>query len=170
MKQSVRSLTHAAILAALYVVLTHLQNFLLPGTTSLAIQFRLSEALCVFALFTPSAIWGLSIGCFIYNISYFGALPLDFFIGTAATALATMAMYQFRNVRLLKKLPLISLLMPALCNALLVGWELSVYLGGAFFLNAAYVAIGEAAVLLSLGTALYFLLSSRRLNAALFGR
>ena len=169
MKQSARNLTHAAILAALYVVLTHLQNFLLPGTTSAAIQFRLSEALCVFALFTPAAIWGLSIGCFIYNLSFFGALPLDFFIGTAATALATMAMYRFREVRLFKKIPLISLLMPALFNALLVGWELSVYLGGAFFLNAAYVAIGEAAVLLSLGTALYFLLSNRRLNGVLFG-
>ena len=168
MKQSTKNLTHAAILAALYVVLTHLQNFLLPGTTSAAIQFRLSEALCVFALFTPAAIWGLSIGCFIYNISYFGALPLDFFIGTAATALATMLMYCLRDVRIWK-LPLVSMLMPAICNALLVGWELSVYLGGAFLLNAGYVAIGEGAVLLTLGTALYFLLSGRKLNRVLFG-
>ncbi len=169
MKQSVRDLTHAAILAAVYVVLTHLQNLLLPGTTSSAIQFRLSEALCVFALFTPSAIWGLSIGCFIYNISYFGALPLDFFIGTAATALTTMLMYRLRDVRIVK-LPLAALFMPAIFNGLLVGWELSVYLGGAFLLNAAYVAIGEAAVLLTLGVALYFLLQGRRLNAMLFGR
>ncbi len=169
MKQSVRDLTHAAILAALYVVLTHLQNFLLPGTTSAAIQFRLSEALCVFALFTPSAIWGMSIGCFIYNISYFGALPLDFFIGTAATALAAMLMYRLREVHIMK-LPLPSLLMPAIFNGLLVGWELSVYLGGAFLLNAAYVAIGEAAVLLSVGVALYFLLRGRRINRLLFGR
>ncbi|MBE6985596.1 MAG: QueT transporter family protein [Ruminococcaceae bacterium] len=169
MKQSIKNLTHAAIIAALYVVLTHLQNFLLPGTTSAAIQFRLSEALCVFALFTPSAIWGLSIGCFIYNISYFGALPLDFFIGTAATALATMAMYQFRNLKVLK-LPVLSLAMPAVFNALLVGWELSVYIGGSFLLNAAYVAIGEAAVLFTLGIALYALLSNRRLNSLLFGR
>jgi len=169
MKQSVRDLTHAAILAAVYVVLTHLQNLLLPGTTSSVIQFRLSEALCVFALFTPSAIWGLSIGCFIYNISYFGALPLDFFIGTAATALTTMLMYRLRDVRIMK-LPLAALFMPAIFNGLLVGWELSVYLGGAFLLNAAYVAIGEAAVLLTLGVALYFLLQGRRLNAMLFGR
>ena len=140
---------------------------MLPGTTSNAIQFRISEALCVFAIFTPSAIWGLGLGCLIYNLSYLGALPLDFFIGTAATVLATMVMYQCRNLRVLK-VPIVALLMPAVCNGLLVGWELTIYLGGAFALNAAYVAIGELAVLLSLGTALYFLLCTPRLQATLF--
>jgi uncharacterized membrane protein len=61
------------------------------------------------------------------------------------------------------------LLMPALFNALLVGWELSVYIGGGFGLNALYVAIGEAAVLLSLGTALYYAIRVRRLDKRLFG-
>lgn len=168
MKQSTRDLTHAAVLAALYVGLTFLQNALLPGTTAMAIQFRLSEALCVFSLFTPSAIWGLSIGCMIYNLSYAGALPLDFFIGTSATLLATLAIYFFRNVRLFK-LPLLSLLMPAIFNALLVGWELTVYIGSTFWLNATYVAIGELAVLLTLGMLLYLALSGRRLNRLLFG-
>lgn len=169
MKHNTRDLTHAAILAALYVVLTFLQNILLPGTTSMAIQFRLSEALCVFALFTPAAVWGLGIGCMIYNLSYAGALPLDFFVGTCATLLATLSMYQFRHVKLFK-LPLLALLMPALFNAILVGWELTIYIGSSFWLNALYVAIGEAAVLLVLGTALYFILSGSRLNRALFGR
>ena len=80
-----------------------------------------------------------------------------------------MLMYRLRDVRIVK-LPLAALFMPAIFNGLLVGWELSVYLGGAFLLNAAYVAIGEAAVLLTLGVALYFLLQGRRLNAMLFGR
>ena len=35
-----RDLVHAAVLAALYVALGLLQNLLLPGTTSMAIQFR----------------------------------------------------------------------------------------------------------------------------------
>ena len=56
MKHTVRSLVRGAVFAALYAVLTFLQNLLLPGTTSAAIQFRLSEALCIFALFTPDAI------------------------------------------------------------------------------------------------------------------
>ena len=47
MKHTVRSLVRGAVFAALYAVLTFLQNLLLPGTTSAAIQFRLSEALCM---------------------------------------------------------------------------------------------------------------------------
>ena len=53
------------------------------------------------------------------------------------------------------------MLLPAVTNAILVGWELAVYIGGGFLLNAVYVAIGEAIVLLTLGTALYCLLRSR---------
>ncbi len=169
MKHKTRDLTHAAMLAALYVVLTFLQNILLPGTTSMAIQFRLSEVLCVFALFTPSAVWGLGIGCMIYNISYAGALPLDFFVGTCATLLATLAMYQLRNLKVLK-VPILAILMPAVFNALLVGWELTVYIGSTFWINALYVAVGELAVLLTLGVALYFVLSNQRLQKMLFGR
>lgn len=169
MKHKTRDLTQAAVIAALYVTLTFLQNLLLPGTTSMMIQFRLSEALCVFALFTPAAIWGLALGCMIYNLTYAGALPLDFFVGTCATLLAALSMYQLRNLKLFR-VPILALLMPALFNALLVGWELSVYIGGIFGINALYVAIGELGVLLTLGTALYFILSAKRLNRLLFGR
>jgi uncharacterized membrane protein len=58
--------------------------------------------------------------------------------------------------------------MPALFNSLLVGWELSIYIGGAFYLNAIYVAIGEAAVLLTLGSALYYAMKKRKLDTRLF--
>ena len=51
---------------------------------------------------------------------------------------------------------MLGVLLPAITNALLVGWELSVYIGGGFWLNGLYVAIGELAVLLTLGTALYY--------------
>ena len=59
---------------------------------------------------------------------------------------------------------LFGLLLPAICNAVLVGWELAVYIGGGFLINALYVAIGEAAVLLTLGTALYYTIKNRRLD------
>ena len=58
--------------------------------------------------------------------------------------------------------------MPALFNALLVGWELTVYIGGGFFLNALYVALGELGVLYTLGSALYFALGRPRIQAQLF--
>ena len=67
-----------------------------------------------------------------------------------------------------KGYPLPGMLMPALFNALLVGWELTAYIGGGFWMNAVYVAIGEAAVLLSLGTALYYAMKNRGLDRRLF--
>jgi len=168
MKKRTRDLTHAALLAALYVALTHFQNLLLPGSATWAIQFRVSEALCILALFTRAAIPGLSIGCLLFNLSYSAALPLDFLLGTLASALACTCMYLTRNIKI-RGIPLLSLLMPSLWNGLLVGWELEVYIGGGFWLNALYVAIGEAAVLLTLGMALYFAMKARRLDSRLFG-
>lgn len=162
MNKKVRFLTHSALLAALYVILTHLQNLLFPNSASMAVQFRLSEALCVLAFFTPAAIPGLSLGCLLFNLTSGAALPLDFLLGTAATALSTWCMWLTRKITV-KSCPLLGLLMPALFNALLVGWELSVYIGGGFPLNALLVAFGEAVVLLVPGSALYYAIRKRNL-------
>lgn len=167
MSSRTRFLAHAAIIAALYAVLTHLQNLILPGSATWAIQMRLSEALCVLSFFTPAAIPGLSLGCLLFNLTYSATLPLDFLVGTLATYLACQGMYLLRKVTI-RGLPLLGLLLPALFNAILVGWELTVYIGGGFFLNALYVAIGEAVILLIPGTALYYLLRSRGLAQRLF--
>jgi uncharacterized membrane protein len=167
MKTKSHYLAHAALIAALYVALTYLQNILIPGSATWAIQFRASEALCILAFFTPAAIPGLTVGCFLFNLSYAGALPLDILVGSLATLLSTGCMWLTRKVTV-KKLPLLGLLMPALFNAILVGWELSVYIGGGFGINALYVAIGEAAVLLTLGIALFCAMRARRLDTRLF--
>lgn len=167
MNKRIRHMAHGAIIAAMYVGLTHLQNLLLPGSATWAIQLRLSEALCVLAFFTPAAIPGLVIGCFLFNLTFSGALPLDAPLGALATYLAVQGMYLLRNVRLWG-LPLPGLLLPALTNGLLVGWELSVYIGGAFPVNAAYVALGEAIVLLLFGSVLYLTLRRRGLDQRLF--
>ena len=168
MNKKVRNLVYAAVLAALYVVLTNLQNILLPGSATWAIQFRASEALCVLALFTPAAIPGLTVGCFLFNLNYANALPLDMLVGSLATLLACGGMYLTRNLKI-KDYPVLAMLMPALFNAILVGWELAVYIGGGFWINALYVAIGEAAVLLTLGSLLYAALRKRGLDKRLFG-
>ena len=168
MKRKTRFLAQGAMIAALYVALTHLQNILIPGSATWAIQFRASEALGVLALFTPAAIPGLALGCLLFNLTQAGALPLDFFIGTAASLLAALGMYMLRNVRLWK-LPLLALCMPALVNGLLVGAELSIYIeGSSFWFNALCVAAGELAVLFTLGIALYGALSHRGLGNRIF--
>ena len=168
MNQRIHYLTRGAIIAALYAVLCHLQNLILPGSATWAIQMRLAEALCVLAFFTPAAIPGLTIGCLLFNITFAAALPLDFLVGSAATLIATWGMWLTRRVTI-KQLPLLGLMMPVITNSLLVGWELSFYIGGGFGINALCVAIGEAAVLLTLGSVLYITMKSRGLHKRLFG-
>lgn len=157
MRNKAKFLTHGAVLAAVYVALTHLQNTLLPGSGSNMIQVRVAEAMCIFAFFTPAAIPGLSLGCLLFNLTSGAALPLDFLVGTVATALAATAMWCCR------KWPALGFLMPVLFNGLLVGWELFVYVGGGFWVNAFYVAVGEALALL-LGVPLYFALKKAKIN------
>ena len=162
MRRNIRLLAHGAIIAALYVALTHGQNMLLPGSASMAIQFRLSEALCVLAFFTPAAIPGLAVGCLLFNVTSGVALPLDFLVGSLASLLAAWGMWRCRRC------PLPAMLFPALTNGLLVGWELAIYIGGGFWINAVYVAIGEATVLLTAGVLLYFSLKRNNLSRRLF--
>lgn len=164
MKMSVKFLTQSAIIAALYAVLTHLQNIILPGSATWAIQMRMSEALCVLAFFTPAAIPGLSLGCLLFNLTFAYTLPLDFVVGTLATFLAAFAMWKMRSITV-KGYPLLGMLMPAIANAILVGWELTVYIGGGFAINALYVALGELAVLLVVGTVLYYAIVKRGLQS-----
>ena len=167
MHDRVRKIAHGAIIAALYAVLTHMQNILLPGSATWAIQCRISEALCVFALFTPAAIPGLTAGCLIFNLTFAAALPLDFLLGSLATLLAAAAMWRTRNLKI-RGYPLPAMLMPAMTNGVLVGWELAVYVGGGFFLNALYVALGELIVMLTLGSALHALIRRRHMDRQLF--
>ncbi|MCD7755311.1 MAG: QueT transporter family protein [Firmicutes bacterium] len=167
MQKKTRFLVYGGVIAALYLVLTHLQNMLIPDSTSWAVQFRASEALCVLALFTPAAIPGLTLGCLLFNITYAQALPLDFLLGSLASCLAAATMYLTRR-QTVCGYPLLAMCMPALWNAILVGGELTVYIGGGFLLNAVLVAVGELAVLLTLGSVLYYAIRLRHLDKRLF--
>lgn len=168
MRKQTRFLAHSAIIAALYTVLCYMQNLIFPDSASMAVQFRAAEALCVLAFFTPAAIPGLGLGCLLFNLSFAGALPLDFLVGTLASVLAAGSMYLTRNWKW-RKLPVIGLLMPGIFNAVLVGWELDFYIGGGFWLNALCVAVGEWVVLLTLGSLLYSAMRKRGLDTRLFG-
>ena len=90
-RKSVYYIVQGAIIAALYATLTIMQNVLLPGTASMAVQFRASEILTMLALFTPAAIPGLTIGCVIANISSLSALgPYDLIFGSLASFFAAV--------------------------------------------------------------------------------
>jgi uncharacterized membrane protein len=87
MNKKVLSLVHAAVIAALYVVLTLLANAL--GLANYAIQVRFSEALTILPLFTPAAVPGLFVGCILSNILT-GCMPLDVIFGSLATLLGAL--------------------------------------------------------------------------------
>ena len=150
-------IVQAAVIAALYAALTILQNTLLPGTASMAVQFRVAEVLTILAVFTPAAIPGLTIGCVIANISSLSVLgPYDLIFGSIASLLAAVLMYLLRNKRLFK-LPVASALMPALANGIIVGFEIEFFFGeggfhfGDFLFQGGCVALGELGVLFVLG-------------------
>lgn len=172
--QKVLAIVQAAVIAAMYAALTYAQNFLLPGSTSAAVQFRVSEALNVLALFTPRAIPGLTIGCILANLYSIGAgLPLDMIFGSLATLGATICIYLLRNVQI-KTYPLPAMLMPAIWNGVIVGWEIETFfiegdfIFADFLLQGGLVALGELGVMLVLGTLLYYVIHNRGLDKRLF--
>ena len=169
MNKKALSLVQGAMIAALYAVLFYAQDFIFPGTASMAVQFRVAELMCIFALWTPAAIWGLALGTVIANITSIGAgLPFDMIFGTIATLLAATCIWLLRNVRL-KDLPLLSLAMPAIFNGIIIGWEIETFFVDGpfhfthFLLQAALVAAGEVVVVLICGTPLAVLFEKKGL-------
>ena len=167
--KSITYVVTAAVIAAMYAALTILQNVILPGTASMAVQVRVSEALNVLSLLTPAAIPGLTIGCVVANITSVQFLPLDMIIGSLATLFAGILMYKCRNIRF-KKLPLLSCLMPVLFNGVFVGAEIAYFMaqeGQSFFVafltNAAFVALGELISVYVLGLPLFKALENRKI-------
>lgn len=94
MKSQTKNLTTAAIIAALYVVLTYVANLL--GLASGAIQVRFSEALTILPLLTPAAIPGLTIGCVLANMLT-GCAIWDIVFGSLATLIGAIGTCYFSN-------------------------------------------------------------------------
>lgn len=85
-------MTQAAMIAAVYVVLTVVFAPIAFGQ----VQIRIAEALTILPLFTPAAIPGLFIGCLIGNIIGGAVLP-DIILGSLATLIAAVFTYMLRN-------------------------------------------------------------------------
>lgn len=109
-------ITQAAMIAALYVVLTLLANAL--GLANYAIQIRFSEALTILPFFTSAAIPGLTIGCLLSNLLT-GCMPLDIVFGSLATLLGATGTYLLRKCQWMAPLP------PIAANTLIVPFILA---------------------------------------------
>ena len=110
-----RFLTQAAIIAAIYVVLTLLTNML--GLSSGAIQLRISESLCILPVFTPAAIPGLLIGCLISNVMC-GCVIWDIIFGSLATLIGAVFTYFLKGNKFLAVIP------PILSNTIIIPFVL----------------------------------------------
>ena len=147
-------LTHAAMIAAIYVILTEI---FAPISFSVG-QVRIAEALTILPVFTPAAIPGLFIGCLIGNIIGGAVLP-DISFGSFATLIGACFTYLLRKQnKFLAPLP------PILSNTIII----PLILRYAYGLNYAVpfmmlmVGIGEIISCGVLGIILYSALAKHR--------
>lgn len=144
-------ITQAAMIAAIYVVLTLFISAF--NLASGAIQIRISEALTVLPAFTPAAIPGLFIGCLISNLMS-GCLPLDVIFGSLATLLGAVGTCLLRRWKWAVPIP------PILANALIVPFVLAYvyHIPGGVPYFMLTVGIGEVISCGILGMILYNIL------------
>lgn len=149
---TIRELSRAAIISAIYAILT----ISLAPISSGLIQCRVAEALSVLPYFTFSAVPGLFIGCFLANLLT-GAPIYDVVFGSLATLLASYITYVLR-----RRVPgFLAPLPSVVINALVIGALLTyVYDAGVcYWIAAGYVAIGQAIACFVIGLPLMSLLT-----------
>ena len=158
-RNSTLYLTRGAMIAALYVALTYLAS--LFGLDKGAIQFRISEMLCILPAFLPEATLGLTIGCILANLLT-GCLALDILFGSIATLIGAI------GARLLRHLPIkFAWLIPVptiLANAIIVPFVIKyVYMTeGFYWLFFLTVGLGELVCAGIAGTMLYYSIKKSR--------
>lgn len=146
-------LTQAALIAAVYVVLCVVFAPISYGE----VQVRVAEALVILPFFTPAAIPGLFVGCFLSNLIG-GSVVLDVIGGSLATLLGAVGSYYLRKSKILVLLP------PIAANSLIVPFVLrygyGVPLPIPFMMLT--VGIGEVIAVAGLGSALLHVLMRYR--------
>lgn len=158
--KTVYTLAYAAAIAAIYVVLTML---FLPISFG-PVQFRISEILCILPYFTPAAVPGLFIGCFLSNL-FGGAAVMDVVFGSLATLIGAVgSLYIGKVSRWLVCLP------PILANTIIIPWVLRYAYGSTdlIFVAMGTVGIGEVLAIGVLGNIL--LVTLDRYKGLLFKR
>lgn len=147
-------MTQAAMIAAIYVVLT----YVFAPFSFREVQVRISEALTILPVFTPAAIPGLFIGCLIGNILGGAILP-DIIFGSIATLIGAFFTWKLRE-----KSPYLAPVPPIIANILIVPFVLRYGYGVALpipFMMLT-VGIGEVVSCGILGMIVYFALKKYR--------
>lgn len=130
-----KTLTRAAVIAALYAALT----LLLAPISYGAMQVRVSEGLTLLPVLFPEAAPALFVGCLLANLLGGSALP-DIVLGSLTTLVAALLTRRLRGNRMLAALP------PVVLNGLIVGALVHLLYTPEIpmALCMLYVAVGEA--------------------------
>ena len=155
-KRKIINISIAAVIAALYVVLTYLASAM--GLASFAVQVRFSEALTILPIFTPAAIPGLFVGCVLANVLT-GCALWDVIFGSLATLIGALGTFLLKKYKILATLP------PIIANTIIVPFVLlNVYnLEGTYWFFALTVCLGEIISCGVLGSLLRKSLEKRKL-------
>lgn len=152
--KKVAFMAQAAMIAALYVVLT----MVFAPFSFREIQVRVSEALTILPAFTPAAIPGLFIGCLLANLLGGAAVP-DVIFGSLATLIGAVFTWKLRN-----KHPLLAPVPPILSNMLIIPFVLRYAYGVPMAIPLMMLTVGFGEVLSCgvLGMLLYYALKKSR--------
>lgn len=147
-------LTQAAIVAAIYVVLTLFSKPLSFGF----VEVRLSEALCVLPFLMPSSVWGLFAGCFIANI--FSGSIFDIVFGSLATLIGA---YIASKIKIKWLCPLPTVLSNAIIIPLVIMNYSKIWSLSAYFIAAGGVLASEIVSVYVVGMVLLLALEKNKL-------
>ncbi|WP_291288806.1 QueT transporter family protein [Enorma sp.] len=134
-------IAQVGVIAAVYAACTLIALLFLGSLAWGPVQFRVSEALCVLALFTPAAVPGLTLGCAIANIANIafsgtGMLGLlDVVFGSLATCAGAAFTWKMRER------PAVALAGPVIANALIVPAYLPILLQATGFYTIPFTSI-----------------------------
>lgn len=163
MRIDTKRLTIASVIAAGYFALT----VLLAPISFGALQFRVSEVLCILPYFFPESAMGLFVGCLLSNLlGGFGIIDVVF--GSLATLLAAVMTMKIK-IKWLACLP------PVVVNGLVIGAVLAYTLNPEEFLRfyviyGLQVFAGQLGVLYLLGLPLMYALPRMRFFQSLCER
>ncbi|MBQ4253273.1 MAG: QueT transporter family protein [Erysipelotrichaceae bacterium] len=162
-RTKLRRMVRIALISGAYVVL----NIVLAPISYGPLQFRIAEALTLWAIFGYDFAFGLTLGCALSNFIGVanGSNPagmMDVLFGSLATLIAGILCYHFRNIKTFGQ-PILSASMAAVVNAIIIPLELVIAMDtpDSLPLFAAQVFLGEAVVVFLLGLPLYNLYVKR---------
>ena len=158
----IRFVCQAGIVAALYTVLTCLVGAF--GLANGAIQFRVSEALCVLPVFLPAAVPGLTVGCLLSNILT-GCLWQDILFGPVATLLGALGTWLLRRLS-----PWLAPLPTVAANTLIVPFILAYAYHAEGGLPYLMLTVGIGEILSAYVLGMVLLLALRRYGSRIFGQ